>query len=106
MNNELKKLLEGKTDVNEIARVVAEYTKRTSRKRSTQAERREWLHGIINHARKMTPEQMTAVVWEYAMYEAGSAFAAWLGRYHKELFQPVVKRSSNDVSTSDTTTNA
>lgn len=88
INKDLARLIEGKTDPMQIARIVADWKGKQTRKRNTQAERREWMHGVINNVRKLSQEQMTGLVWEFAMHEAGVPFASWLGHDHPELFKP------------------
>ncbi len=90
MNKDLAVLLKGKTDVDEIARIVASYTKRSARKRSVAEERREWFQGIIGNVRKVPQSQVEALVYEYAMENDCSwTFSAWLHNRYPALFEPV-----------------
>lgn len=87
MNKDLAVLLKGKTDVDEIARIVASYTKRSARKRSVAEERREWFQGIIGDVRKVPSVQVEALVYEYCMDNDGQwSFSAWLHNWYPVLF--------------------
>ena len=91
MTNELKRLLDGVTDVNEIAKIVSNYTKRQSRKRALGVDRASWMHQVNRGVRKLTKTQMDAVVWEYAI-DNNIDFEEWLRKRHPEMFRaPVTK---------------
>ena len=80
INKALAKLIEGKTDPMEIAAITADYINQIN----IENERKRFVEGIICE-KKLTLQQMDALVWEYAMHEAGCGFESWIKREHPEL---------------------
>ena len=90
MNKDLAKLLEGKSDPMEIAKIVSAYTKRSARKRNVAEERRIWFHNIIGNVRKVPAGQVEALVYEFAMEnDCVWTFSQWLRNRYPTLFEPV-----------------
>ena len=101
MNKELESLLKGKSDPMEIARIVSSYTKRCARRRNVAEERRTWFHNIIGNARKVSPGQIEALVYEFAMdNDCSWTFSEWLHNRYPTLFEPV-KRDAVEPEASD-----
>lgn len=92
-NYELMKLIGDETDSMKIAEIVANYTLQQKRKRDIAAERREWFGNIINNVRKVSPETMDALVYEYAMANRNDVnFSMWLAQEHPKMFKAPEKK--------------
>lgn len=86
-NRELSLLITGKTNPMEIAEIVKNWQLKKMRKRTVAAERRHYIESIISDGKKITMQQMDAIVWEYAMSNTMMPFSGWLGSAHPELFK-------------------
>lgn len=102
MNKDLAKLLEGKSDPVEVAKIVSAYTKRTARKRNVAEERRIWFHNIIGNVRKVSASQVEALVYEYCMdNDCSWTFSEWLHNRYPTLFEPVKRADAVEPEESD-----
>lgn len=101
MNKDLAKLLEGKSDPVEVAKIVSAYTKRSARRRNVAEERRAWFHNIIGNVRKVPAGQVEALVFEFAMEnDCVWTFSQWLRNRYPTLFEPA-KRDAVEPVESD-----
>lgn len=84
LSKALQRLIEGKTDAMEIAKLVAKHERESIRIRQIESARRQDFLANVNLAKKITYEAMTSVVWEYMHTHAGD-FGSWVRENHPEL---------------------
>jgi hypothetical protein len=96
LSKAIQKLIAGKTDAMEIAKLVAKHERETIRIRQIEGARRQDFLANVNLAKKMTYEAMTSVVWEYMRAHAGD-FGSWVRENHPEL----VTNAVGEVTVSD-----
>ena len=96
LSKALQRLIEGKTDAKEIAKLVAKHERETIRIRQIEGARRQDFLSNVILAKKMTYEAMTSVVWEY-MHAHADDFGSWVRESHPEL----VANAVGEVTVSD-----
>lgn len=96
LSKALQRLIEGKTDAMEIAKLVAKHEREAIRIRQVEGARRQDFLANVNLAKKITYEAMTSVVWEYMRAHAGD-FGSWVRENHPEL----VANAAGEVNVAD-----
>lgn len=84
LSKAIQKLIAGKTDAMEIAKLVAKHERETIRIRQIEGARRQDFLANVKIVKKMSYEAMTSVVWEY-MHSHAEDFGAWVRENHPEL---------------------
>lgn len=96
LSKAIQKLIEGKTDAMEIAKLVAKHEREAIRIRQIEGARRADFLANVKIVKKMTYEAMTSVVWEY-MHTHAVDFGSWVRENHPEL----VANAAGEVTVSD-----
>ena len=96
LSKAIQKLIAGKTDAMEIAKLVAKHERETIRIRQIEGARRQDFLANVKTVKKMSYEAMTSIVWEY-MHTHACDFGSWVRENHPEL----VTNAAGEVTVAD-----